>query len=862
MYDSIAHAFTENTPLNNIPAGWTLRSNAFYDHLKKQYWILCNEGVLVYDLSSKQMWSRLNNPMKLPLLDHPDLTAGLSEIHIDKKRRYWIFYWKDKHYFTCFDEKGNFLSKDTTGLQGKNTSYEELASFRETSNGTLWIYGLAALYSLGSNDAAFTLYRSQYIDNFGIRYEQVFDIMEDRDGIIWFATDQGLYHTSSNPYRIANIFLSNIPGFYEVTDLLELKNGDYWISTWGRSVITLDSTFKRYPSPIYKKVPPMDEVKRIAYNQVWAICEYPITGKIYLGCQRGQLMAYDPESGKTEFLQPEAFDLKTIRYITPDKQGNLWFGTQGGRLVKFDGKNFMPVADFGSGAIIFRILADNEGLIWVATQDMGIYAIDGKSGQQKQHYVAGETVGSIFGNTCNDIEQLNDSLIYVANSALSIINKKTGRVQNLTIFDGLPSNSVKRIRLDHQGFLWIITENGLCRYDHQRKLFTTYGKKDGILLGNVVDKADLLCSDQFVMFAGVNSMIFFHPDAFKNTSPPPDVTITDFLLGDSYYPVDSLLRLPEIRLRPNQNFFVVSFASIDFRNRDKFIYYYKVDGLHDEWLKAENLDLIFTGLGPGRYTLRIKAENLEGQVSKNETILRFRIEPPFWRAPWFLALLVLAIAAMARYIYLLRLRRWKERSLIRNRIARDLHDDMGSTLSTINILSSMAKSRLQTDVEKTAEYISKISDNSQRMMEAMDDIVWAIKPDNDSMQKIVARMREFSTSVLEAKDVDLHFHSSEEVNEIKLDMEQRRDLFLFFKEVVNNVAKYARADHAEIRLAVHHRRLVLIVEDDGVGFNVDAADSGNGLGNMRKRADALQGRFQIQSKPGEGTKVTLNIPVT
>jgi signal transduction histidine kinase len=174
----------------------------------------------------------------------------------------------------------------------------------------------------------------------------------------------------------------------------------------------------------------------------------------------------------------------------------------------------------------------------------------------------------------------------------------------------------------------------------------------------------------------------------------------------------------------------------------------------------------------------------------------------------------------------------------------------------------MAKSRLHQDPEKTGEYIGKISDNSQRMMEAMDDIVWAIKPDNDSMQKIVARMREFSTSVLEAKEIDLQFHCAEEVNQLKLDMERRRDFFLFFKEAVNNVAKYSQARKATIHLTVHQGRLILLVEDNGIGFDVASADGGNGLGNMKKRADAMHGRFQVQSAAGAGTKVTLNIPVS
>ena len=111
---------------------------------------------------------------------------------------------------------------------------------------------------------------------------------------------------------------------------------------------------------------------------------------------------------------------------------------------------------------------------------------------------------------------------------------------------------------------------------------------------------------------------------------------------------------------------------------------------------------------------------------------------------------------------------------LRTRVARDLHDDMGSTLSTINILSAMAKSKMNTDAVKTTEYLAKITDNSQRMMDAMDDIVWSIKPSNDSMQKIVARMREFATNVLEPKDIALEFHIDEQVYDIKLNMEARR----------------------------------------------------------------------------------------
>src|SRR4051794_12412226 len=157
----------------------------------------------------------------------------------------------------------------------------------------------------------------------------------------------------------------------------------------------------------------------------------------------------------------------------------------------------------------------------------------------------------------------------------------------------------------------------------------------------------------------------------------------------------------------------------------------------------------------------------------------------------------------------------------KEKTSRDLHDDIGSTLSTINILSMMAKSKLTEDPVKASEYISKISDNSSRMLEAMDDIVWSINPMNDSMQRIFARMREFATEVLEAREVEVQFQFDEEANNIILNMEQRRDIFLIFKEAINNIAKYANATEADIKVTYKAPQLLLIIKDNGKGFDIE-----------------------------------------
>jgi len=864
-YDKTVNAFTENTALNNLPKNWKATFNTFHDKLKKQYWIVCDSGLAVYDEASKQMWNKNYNPADLALLNNEKVQSSVSDFYIDQQRRHWVFNWAGSQQFHCFDVTGKYPLNDTAGLAGVNTSYAELRNFYQTKSGILWIYGLGNLYSLDNRSDAinksFQLHRTQYLDNYGIRYGTVNQLFEDMDGVLWIATDQGLYYTSAFSTDITNIYLSNLPGYYSVTDLMELKNGDYWLSTWGKGIITLNKNFKLYPSPLYKNMPSVDEVTKTNYRLTWSMCQQKATGNIFIGCQGGQLMIYDPATGKTEYQRPEIFDKRTIRYIVEDNQNKLWFGTQAGRIIKYDGKDYKLVLDLGQGVIIYKILIDKQGWAWVATQDKGVYAINTLTDKIEQHYTTEEGDSQLFANTCSDLEQLNDSIIYASTEALNIINKKTGKVQQVTWREGLPSNSIKRLRLDRNGYLWIITHKGLSRYDHKRKRFTSYGSKDGILMGEAADKADFICSEGFVMFAGVNSLLFFKPDVFRRSSPPPDVTLTDFLLGNQYQLLDSLQRLPEIRLMPDQNNFTISFACLDFKNREKFIYYYKMEGLHEDWIRADRLSVPFTALAPGHYTFKVKAESLDGMLSKSISSLNIYIKPPFWRTRWFIASLLLIVAMVAYSMHRLRLNRLIAVEKIRNRVARDLHDDMGSTLSTINILSSMAKAKLNSDTIKTGEYINKISDNSQRMMEAMDDIVWAIKPANDTMQKVVARMREFATNVFEAKEIDLEFKAGEEVNEAKIDMEGRRDFFLIFKEAVNNAAKYSKCSKAIVHVFVENRKLILLVKDNGVGFDVKAADGGNGLGNMQKRTDALHGKLQLTSKEGEGTEVRLTVPL-
>jgi hypothetical protein len=186
-------------------------------------------------------------------------------------------------------------------------------------------------------------------------------------------------------------------------------------------------------------------------------------------------------------------------------------------------------------------------------------------------------------------------------------------VKLLTYEDGLPSNNVMRLRMDHIGYLWIVTSNGLCRYNPGNNRFTPYGRKDGILLAEQTNVADYASSTGNILFAGGHTLISFNPSVFSNNHPPPDVSITDFKIFNSYIPVDSILELPQVKLQHDQNSFSIYFTSLSFLQRDKLTYYYMMEGIDNSWRRAdrgysENYSL----LPPGKYTFKVYCENLEG----------------------------------------------------------------------------------------------------------------------------------------------------------------------------------------------------------------------------------------------------------
>jgi len=236
------------------------------------------------------------------------------------------------------------------------------------------------------------------------------------------------------------------------------------------------------------------------------------------------------------------------------------------------------------------------------------------------------------------------------------------------------------------------------------------------------------------------------------------------------------------------------------------------------------------------------------------------VRPYFYQTAWFYALCALAVGLAGYAGHRYRVRRLLEIMSVRMRIASDLHDDIGSTLSQIAILSEVARAQVTPEAERVAEAIARIGALSRESLDSMGDIVWAIDPQKDRLAHLNQRMRRLAAEVLGARGLPFRFETAGEETDRHLGADVRREVFLVFKESLNNAVRHSHCTEVTIELRLEGSRLVLTVADDGQGFDAAQRGEGQGLRSMRRRAGSLGGTLEVVSREGGGTKVTLTVP--
>jgi signal transduction histidine kinase len=359
-------------------------------------------------------------------------------------------------------------------------------------------------------------------------------------------------------------------------------------------------------------------------------------------------------------------------------------------------------------------------------------------------------------------------------------------------------------------------------------------------------------------FATGHGLTRFVPQNGPASDAPP-VWITGLSIAGRRVPFsgagESSIR--QVEVRPGQDQIQFDFVGLSYSPGSVLHYQYRLGD--DAWsTPIESRSVHYGALEPRQYRFAVRAVTSDGETSPTPAIVEFQVVPPLWRRAWFQGILfAIAIGGAVRF-HRARVARLLEIERVRTRIATDLHDDIGSSLSQIAILSEVAYQRAAGG--RAGEPIARIGTLSRELLDSISDIVWAIQPHKDHLSDLTQRMRHFASEVLSARNVEIHWTAGD-CGDFELNTELRRQVYLIFKESINNIAQHSRATETHIDLRVVKRQLALDVSDNGCGIESRDGHHGNGLESMKLRAARLGGELQVRSAKGQGTTVILRAPL-
>jgi ligand-binding sensor domain-containing protein/two-component sensor histidine kinase len=693
--------------------------------------------------------------------------------------------------------------RQTVYTTAHGLSDNPIAALEEDREGNLWVGTPGGGVCKLSNRMIISFTTAE-----GLPDHNVHKIVEDRQGRIYASTGQGGV-VEIVEGKAVPVPGSQAPPFNTIQKrILQDRRGDWWIST-------SEGVF-RFPGPRLQ----LRHGRKLPIKNAYPILHEDPAGMMWISSGDGNLYRCDPaRSGR---LVLERILLGTgvpLVAMMSDRSRALWVAAHGSlwRLVQGKLNRFEPTA--GLPEVQPRaFFQDRRGWLWIGLRYKGVSMTKDPTAEHPtfvnystEHGLASDTVWSI---TEDDVGR-----IYLGTGkGLDQLDPTTGRIRHFTTADGLPSNWIDDCRTDHHGNIWVATSQGLSR---------------------------------------------LNPRAERRVERPPPIYLSRVQVGgqDLALPETGAQRLPALTLPASQNNVRIEYVGLSFQGEQALQYEYQLEGVDANWTPpTEERSVNYASLSPGTYRFLVRAVSPDGIASPTPATVAFTILPPVWQRWWFLTLVALFLAGVATMIYRYRVARLLELERVRTRIATDLHDDIGSGLTQVSILSEVTKRDAPPPV---VEALNEVATLARTMQDSMSDIVWTVDPRKDRLADVVQRMRQTAFNLLEAEGLRVEFHvpADEEIERIGLAADRRRHLLLIFKEAVTNIARHAQANHVRVEMGIEKRAIRLVISDDGQGFDPQARSDGHGLQSLRQRAAELQGTLEIESAPGRGTTVQVIAPI-
>lgn len=703
----------------------------------------------------------------------------------------------------------------------------DIISLYTDNSGIIWVgtHLGEGISRLERKTIKFNLLKSRPNSLSSLNDDVVWSILKDRKDILWIGTYRGglnrydertgkfTYYKNnpSNPYSISSS---------HVRSLIEDKSGNLWTGTYNGGLNKFDRTQNRFIRFAHSK----EDSTSIGGNQVQKLF-IDADSKMWIAVFGGGLnmldlqnQAVNPIFTKYRHDPSDSTSISDDRVYTlfEDREMILWVGTFGGGLNKFDrvSKKFERFLNNPHDAFslpnnkVLCIHEDNSGNFWLGTSGNGLVKFDR---ERKKFYSIGSG------------KNINADVIY-------------------------------GILEDDRSNLWLSTSNGIYKYSYENESATHYDLHDGVQSLEFSGGAYFEAANGEMFFGGINGLNRFYPESVKDNFYIPPVVITSVRVANNFIKGEA----ENLDLSYHENFLSFEFAALSFSEPGDNQYSFMLEGFDKDWnqVNAKIRVATYTNLSPGNYIFKVKGSNNDGIWNPVPTKISITIHPPFWKTWWFISLVVLILSSMIYYLGSMHSRNELTIEKLKTKLAADLHDNIGSGLTEISILSELAKKEIHTSEEQSLNgKLKSISEIAGQLIDSMSDIVWVVNPKRDSLHDLLVRLKDSYSDILTSYGISFKIINLDKLDNISLPMDYRQNLYLIFKEGINNAIKHSQCKKITLEANVRGSVVELSLSDDGVGLIRENLELGDGIKNIETRSRNIGGKLKWSSLEGKGTSI-------
>jgi signal transduction histidine kinase/ligand-binding sensor domain-containing protein len=752
----------------------------------------------------------------------------------------------------------------------------------DTSPVTRWIETQKGVLAAGTADRGlYLLFQDQnekplHFDHAsGFPSDWVISLWEDRERNLWSGTGAGLVVVRPN-----NVETISPPDQWKGRAVLSVcpgQNGALWIGTEGAALYRFQNgTWTNFNS-----------AQGIRNPYVWSLAEDE-QGRLWAGTWGGGLFVQDGDSfdfapGMTNITLPMPAILPT--------HGGLWIGTTAGLLryenekaTWFNQHNGQTLSD------VRAIAEDKQGAVWFGMAGNGLGCLRNQDVRQFK---------KLDGLSSDFIECLHfgdDGTLWIGTFGGGLNRFKDGHFSVINRNQGLPNSAIGDIEADGRGFFWMSSYGGIIRVSEselnrcadgeiKEVHCLTYGINDGLPTlecSEGLQPAGCKTADGRLWFPTGKGLVSVDPANVKINPLPPPVVIEEMRVDDKPFAGEEAPGVTAFKIPPGRHRFDFQYTGLSFIAPEKVRFKCRLNGFDNDWVDAGTKHLAsYNYIAPGDYSFQVTACNNDDVWSEVGASLAFNVLPYFWQTAWFRGLALAALVAMSGGLVwfdtrrrmrhkLERIERQRDIEHERARIAQDIHDDLGVHLTRITMLSESARGGLDSPAQTVGE-LNQIYDTARELTRSMDEIVWAVNPKHDTLESLTSYLEKFAQDLLATAGIRCRLDMPLQFPEWRLTAEVRHNLFLAFKEALHNVVRHAAATEVRIVLTLGKSSFELTIADNGCGFthdeegkpadDTDRFSSGNGLENMYRRLHEIGRDCEIQTAPGQGTKVIFTVPL-